>query len=146
MGSVTHWSWQDRPGHWQTLERPEEAPRISWLELNRNQWLSIDRFAALNRSLRRLQAIAPDWPQDMVHWRWLDDTMRYLDETFGLPAEDQQFVAESAARYHPDLVMHPDIESQLNQAALAPPGAADRLRQFNNTAWNTIISDLKERT
>lgn len=146
LGPVTHWSWPDAQGRWQSIERPGEGPVIDWLELNRQQWGTLDHVAALNQSLRRLASTAPQWPQDAAHWQWLDESMRYVDETFGLPLEDQQCLAESAAEHHPDLVTHPGIRHLLEQSAHGAPGFAARLGHLDETTWNTIISDLRSMT
>ncbi|MCE8021624.1 DUF4123 domain-containing protein [Halomonas sp. MCCC 1A11036] len=146
LGPITQWSWPDARGKWRIVERIGARPSIDWLALTRQQWSSLDRFAALNQSLRRLATAVPQWPQDTAHWQWLDATMRYVDETFGLPVEDQQSLAESAAEHHPDLATHPGIRHLLEQAALGAPGFAERLSHLDEMAWSTIISDLRSTT
>ncbi|MFC4539335.1 hypothetical protein ACFO0U_11150 [Chromohalobacter sarecensis] len=146
MGPLDQWSWFDVQGRSYTLKRPEITISIDWMELTRAQWSSIDRFAALNRCLRRLATIAPDWPQDATHWQWLDDIMRYAEASFDLSVDDQQCLAERAARHLPDLAIQDLVQRLLNLVTRRFPDVAGRLDRLSDAEWNPLISELKEWT
>jgi len=145
MGPITQWAWPDPIGHWQTLERPDEQPRIEWLELSRRQWDSIDRIAVLNHSVRRLTALAPHWPQDTAHWCWLEDTLHYSGEVLGLAVDRQQHLVEVTARHLPDLISRRQLDELLAQSAQSMLSPKTSIEQLSNIEWNTLISRLKER-
>ncbi|MFC0338484.1 protein of unknown function [Kushneria avicenniae] len=144
LGPIELWSWPDGVGQWRSLTGSGEKPVIHWLELTRIQWATIDRFATLNQSLRRLAMIAPDWPQNEAHWRWLDNMLRHGQEAFGLSVEHQQYLAERAAQYHPALETHPVIQKFLTQASQGNSSLASHLDQLTDAEWKIIVSELEE--
>ncbi|MCE3028970.1 DUF4123 domain-containing protein [Salinicola sp. DM10] len=142
LGPLDQWSWFDGQGQSYVLRRPEIATTIDWLELTRAQWSSIDLFADLNRSLRRLSLLAPDWPQDPTHWQWLDDTLRHAQRS-GLSSEDQSLLTERAAMHLPDLAGEYWVESFMVLATRRLSDMGGHLDAWRDTEWNILISELR---
>ncbi|MBZ9560513.1 MULTISPECIES: DUF4123 domain-containing protein [unclassified Modicisalibacter] len=142
LGPLDRWSWFDGQGQSYVLKRPEITTTIDWLELTRGQWSSIDRFADLNRSLRRLALLAPDWPQDTTHWQWLDDTLRHAQRS-GLSPGDQPLLAERAAMHLPGLAGQDLVESFMALATRRLSDTGGHLDAWHDAEWNTLISELR---
>ncbi|WP_287124985.1 DUF4123 domain-containing protein [Chromohalobacter sp.] len=142
MGPLDQWSWFDVQGRSYALQRPDVTTSIDWMELTRAQWTSIDRFADLNRSLRRLSLLAPDWPQDAPHCQWLDDTLRYAQHS-GLSSEDQPLLAERAAMHLPDLAGKDLVEPFIALATRRLSDTGGHLDAWRDAEWNILISELR---
>ncbi|WP_110707484.1 DUF4123 domain-containing protein [Salinicola sp. CR57] len=142
LGPLDQWFWFDGQGRSYVLKRPEITTAIDWLELTRAQWSSIDRFAGLNRSLRRLSLLAPAWPQDTIHWQWLDDTLRHAQRS-SLSPEDQSLLAERAAMHLPDLAGQEQVEQFMALATRRRSETGGHLDAWHDAEWNILISELR---
>lgn len=142
MGPLDQWSWFDVQGRFCILKRPELTTAIDWMELTRAQWSSIDRLAALNRCLRRLVTLAPDWPQDTTHWQWLEDTLHHAQRS-GLPPEASPLLAERAARHLPDLAGQNRVARFMALARRRFCDADGHLNASSETEWETLVSDSR---
>lgn len=142
MGPLDQWSWFDGQDRFYTLKRPDVTTSIDWMELTHPQWSSIDRFADLNRSLRRLTLLAPGWPQDTIHWQWLDETLRHAQRS-GLSSEDHPLLAERAAMHLPDLAGQEQVEQFMALATRRLSDTGGHLDAWHDAEWNILISELR---
>ncbi|WP_251978497.1 DUF4123 domain-containing protein [Salinicola avicenniae] len=142
LGPLDQWSWFDSLGRSYALKRPEVTTSIDWMELTRAQWSRIDRFANLNRSLRRLTLLAPDWPQDTIHWQWLDHALGHAQRS-SLSSDDQALLAERAAMHLPDLAGQHLLELFMAIATRRLSDTGGHLDAWHDAEWNILISELR---
>lgn len=144
LGPITCWRWPNQYGQWHALKRyaaPDLSIRVPLL--SPSQWPCIDRMASLNAVIDRLAMLAPEAVVSFDDYRKLDSLLVKAQQLGLTGVEDRQLYAEQAARFHPYIHDHPDMQRRLDQTVETQGSYVRRCEDLSAQSLHDMARELE---
>lgn len=143
LGPITHWSWQEPSGVWQTHARTRAAPSLAPLRLADKQWPSVMRIADINLCLRRLTRSVLHIENTPTLAKRVDDLLTQATDAHLRKRDDHHLYAEQAVRFHPRIHQHPQLQARLAQARIGNVSYVYLCGDLSDERMHQFASDIE---